>query len=264
MSSLDIREVTLGSGDLCSYEDVTLWSLPNDRFWGLAGIEMSLESESSWDALEELIVESGMRWGEGPYHRAIQGAEDDLEDPRESIQDPEIENSLDMWRAQGKFGMDDLREPSFYLEWDLASGQSTWVGADEDKGVLKYIPDMLEQRDILNWMFNFHWNLPYEPWSRCRQVTAEKMIVPQISEIMLELVGVGENYGVAKSSYGAVFIPKSALNYLNENKCSSEIGKMFMGKITFTPDQKFPWRLMKNGVTFTYEDACGTLRPDDY
>ena len=80
---------------------------------------------------------------------------------------------------------------------------------------------------------------------------------------LLELTAVGENHGVAKCVFGAVYVPKSALNHLQYNG-GAEIGTIFDGDITFTPNNKFPWRLQKNGITFTYEDMTDNRQPDDY
>ena len=255
-TSLRIREVTFCPSKN-SYEEVTIWSPDDSEFWGLVAMGMFLTDtphESARDTLEELVVESGML-DNGPYKSAIQCSTEEIEDPRESIQDSEIEDALDQWRAQGQeeYVMDDLHEPSFYMEWNQAMGCSTYVGNSDmqknDANVQRFTPEMIEQRDILNWMFNFHWNRMFEPWSRCRQVTAEGMIVPEIRDMLLDLVAYGDNHGVAKCCYGSVFVPKSSLKYLRGDG-HPEIGTVFEGTIVFAPNKKFPWRLKTNSIGF--------------
>ena len=86
-------------------------------------------------------------------------------------------------------------------------------------------------------------------------------MVPDQTEL-LEITATGDNHGVAKCAFGAVFVPKAALKYLEWNGGHS-VGTLFDAEITFTPGNKFPWRVKKDGVTFTYQDMQGN-RPDDY
>jgi hypothetical protein len=111
---------------------------------------------------------------------------------------------------------------------------------------------MLLQRDMLNYFFNFKWNEPYKAED---QRKLPDLQVRDTTEL-LELVAVGDNHGVAKCHFGAVYVPKSALTHLRYNG-GTEVGTIFDGEITFTPANKFPWRLKYNGVTFTYEDMTG-------
>ena len=70
----------------------------------------------------------------------------------------------------------------------------------------------------------------------------------------LEIVSVGENYSIAKSDYGAVYIPRAAMNYLDRNG-GCEVGAKLDGEIGFTPGKgRFHWRLVPNGVTYTYAE----------
>jgi hypothetical protein len=246
---MQVTEATLGypTGFPEEIEEITLWGPETIR--AMPGAAAFMAGEDAYRKIEELASEAGMFWDNGPYCKKILAAVEELDDPKESIQDPEIAEALDQWRA-GCDTMDDLHEPSYFVEWNQGEGGETWVGGDwlswRDGKIPQYTPEMLEQRDALNWMYNFVWNTT----------------VPEIVEL-LELVAVGENYGIAKCVFGAVYVPKSALNYLNNNG-GAEVGTIFDGEISFSPRNKFKWRLVKDGVTFTYEDMCGTRRLDDY
>ena len=151
--------------------------------------------------------------------------------------------------------MDDLHEPSYFSEWNQALGG----GIVTDK---MFTPEMLAQRDALNWHYNFKWN--QEGFPGCPNTRFEEIMgVPDQTEL-LELVAVGDNHGVAKCVFGAIFVPKSALTHLYYNG-GAEVGTIFDGEITFTPNNKFPWRLKHNGVVFTYnENQHGAEVYDDY
>ncbi len=263
--STPIKEITLDVNG----EMIELWGEDVRPFF--EGPDNTCEGIDTWDVpspkdvLEELYRESGMDWDQGPYRSMVIGAIGELEDPRESIQDPEIEAALDQWRAGEENGpnMNDLHEPSHFLEWNQGEGDEIWVGGTElhkSINIPQYTPEMLFQRDCLNYHFNFVWNSPRLPgYPKTR--FEENMIVPEMIEL-LELVSVGANYGIAKCDFGTVFIPKGALGYLNCNG-GATVGTIFDGEIIFSNQGKFPWRLKKDGVTFTYEDMCGT-RIDDY
>ena len=264
-----VEEITVKNKD----ERITLWG-PDIRPL-LKGPDWSCEGIDTWDIpvpremIEELCKESGMDWDEGPYKEKILQAIQELEDPKESIQEPEIERALEQWRqgqgrnltARGKKwgpSMDDLHQPSLFTEYNQAEGTTTWVGAAEMEKNMKipeYTPEMLAQRGDLNWAFNFLWNTYPIP---CRWTGFEEIMeVPDQIEL-LELVAVGDNHGVAKCMFGAVFLPKGAITHLQYNG-GAEVGTIFDGEITFTPHNKFPWRLKKNGITFTYNE-----NDDDY
>ena len=261
-----VEEITIKNKD----ESINIWG-PDIRPF-LKGPDWTCEGVDTWDLpvpremFAELCTESGMDWDEGPYRDKILKAIEELEDPKESIQDPEIAAALDQWRAgqENEPSMDDLHQPSLYTEWNQAEGCTTWVGHDEmDKNmkIPEYTPEMLCQRENLNFFYNFKWN--QERFPGCPNTRYEEIMeVPDQTEL-LELVAVGDNYGVAKCVFGAVFIPKGAITHLQYNG-GAEIGTIFDGEIAFNPQNKFPWRLKKDGVTFTYEDMCGTGRPDDY
>jgi hypothetical protein len=254
---LQLTEATLAfpTEDIDRKEEITLWG--PETLHAMPGAAAFMQGEDAWVDIYELSVEAGMHWDQGPYRSSLQEALTELDDPTESIQDPEIEAALDQWRRGGG-DMDDLHEPSYFVEWNQGEGGETWVGGDwiswRDGKIPQYTPEMLEQRDALNWMYNFVWNTTMIP--------GDTDTVPDQIEL-LELVAVGENYGVAKCVFGAVYVPKSAINYLNNNG-GAEIGTIFDGEISFSPQNKFKWRLVKDGVTFTYEDMCGKRRLDDY
>jgi hypothetical protein len=256
---LQLTEATLAfpTEDIDRKEEITLWG--PETLHAMPGAAAFMQGEDAWENIYELSVEAGMHWDQGPYRSSLQEALTEMDDPTESIQDPEIEAALDQWR-RGVEDMDDLHEPSLFTEWNQAAGCSSFVGAAELGGknmkIPQYTPEMLAQRDTLNWMFNFHWNTTFYPGDTMTSV------VPDTTEL-LELVAVGENYGVAKCEYGAVFVPKGAINYLQHNG-GANVGTIFDGEITFTPGKKFLWRLTRDGVKFTYEDMCGNRRADDY
>ena len=238
-----VEEITFKNKD----ESITIWG-PDIRPL-LKGPDWTCEGVDTWDIpipkemIEELCKESGMDWDEGPYKEKVLQAIEELEDPKESIQDPEIEKALDQWRQGQENGpsMDDLHQPSLFTEYNQAEGATTWVGADQlgkNMKIQEYTPEMLQQREELNWAFNFKWEDNNE--------------VPEQTEL-LELIAVGDNHGVAKCVFGAVFVPKGAITHLQYNG-GAEVGTIFDGEITFTPNNKFPWRLKKNGIKYTYAE----------
>ena len=177
--------------------------------------------------------------------------DDNFSELHEFINDDEHAEAYEQWIAEAS-NMDDLHEKTHFIEWNLALGCTTYVGADELSGgdacvIPEYTPEMLEQRDHLNWYFNFAWNTTFFPGDT---MTSE---VPNLVEF-LEIVSVGENYSIAKSDYGAVYIPKAAMNYMNRNG-GCEVGAKLDGEIGFTPGRgKCHWRLVPDGVTYTYAE----------
>ena len=174
--------------------------------------------------------------------------DDNFAELHEFINDDEHAEAYEQWIAEAS-NMDDLHEKSFFTEWNMAEGCITFVGAGENNFVIpEYTPDMLVQRDYLNWYFNFVWNAPvdifYSPMTT---------VVPNQVEF-LEIVNVGENYSIAKSDYGAVYIPRGAMNYLDRNG-GCEVGAKLDGEIGFTPGKgRFHWRLVHDGVKYTYAE----------
>ena len=219
------------------YQEFELWG--PETLYAMPGAAAFMNDENCIFMLKELFYEAENE----AYHRKLRKME-------------EISTELDEWReidrahvqwCGGNVTMDDLHEPSYFSEWNQALGG----GIVTDK---MFTPEMLAQRDALNWHYNFKWNSGPDGF--------DDFPVPDTTEL-LELVAVGDNHGVAKCVFGAIFVPKSALTHLYYNG-GAEVGTIFDGEITFTPHNKFPWRLKHNGVTFTYEDMCGTRRPDDY
>lgn len=182
--------------------------------------------------------------------------DDNFKELHEFINDDEHAEAYDKWVASAS-NMDDLHGKSLFTEWNQGTGSTTYVGADELSGknacvIPEYTPEMLVQRDNLNWCFNFVWNNPH--------YTSIPEEYPQVYEDvpnrveLLEIVNVGENYSIAKSGYGAVYIPKAAMNYLNRNG-GCEVGAKLEGEIGFTRGRgTFHWRLLPNGVTYTYAE----------
>lgn len=262
-----VRDVTLNFND----EDITLWAptegsasgvveMMTERKGEPGGIFMISELAHAADMVhnapygpvKQQLLETNeemtrLRFGQAPNGKA---------DDNQCILDKEHEAALDQWRLEAE--MENLHKPSIFSEWDQAEGCSKFYGMkDGDTLPKEFTPEMLVQRDTLNWFFNFEWNTTFFPGD------AMTNVVPDTVEL-LELTAFGENHGVAKCVFGAVYVPKSALNHLQYNG-GAEIGTIFDGDITFTPNNKFPWRLQKNGITFTYnENQYGAEVYDDY
>jgi len=242
-----LTEVTLAFPNV--YDDdqteISLWG--DETIYAMPGAAAWMREKDAYHKITELVIESGMHWEYGPFRSAVFDIIDEMEEWEDHG------TAYEQW-CQEDANMDDLHEKSLFTEWNQAAGCSTYVGADQmgkNMKVPEYTPEMLQQRDDLNWFFNFKWN---GPKGRDRYNTSPA-IVPDMIEL-LELTAVGDNHGVAKCVFGAVFIPKGALNHLNYNG-GAEVGTIFDGEITFTPNNKFPWRLKKDGITFTYEDMTG-------
>ena len=151
----------------------------------------------------------------------------------------------------------DIHEPSYFNEWDQSIGRIAFI-CDVRGIAQKFTPEMLVQRDNLNDMFNFQYGKALLiGLVRGTAWINEIDIIPDTTEL-LELTAVGENHAVAKSDYGAVFIPRGAIKYLFNNG-GAQVGTIFDGEISFTPKNKFPWRLNRDGVKYTYQEP----EPDD-
>lgn len=194
---------------------------------------------------EEMVQEL---WG-----GILQGESEESGDLRDEILGWEaLDKKIDQERI-------DIDSPSYFTEWDQSIGRACVILDGGGKGQ-QFTPEMLEQRENLNWAFNFLWN---KPGAHCdAKWLGYKFTIPDTNEL-LTLIAVGDNHGVAKSVYGAVFVPRGALQYLQHNG-GAMVGTIFDGEITFNPGNKFPWRLNRDGVKFTYEDMCGTRIDDDY
>ena len=195
------------------------------------------------------------------------------DDPTEFIDDEEIEGALEHWRSWSD-GMDDLHDPSYFSDYVgypepvgsespgfammemMGWSQGEGLGENgrvepickmipsllkDDRGNLsKFTPEMLEQRDHLNWNFNFHWNTTFFPGDRMTTVIPE-----QFGEV--ELVSVGENHGVAKCDMGSVFVPRGVLKFLGKK---GEVGQKFSASLEFVEEARYPWRVVKNSVQY--------------
>ena len=254
---LYLTEATLGYPTVVpgETEEITLWGSETED--GVNSAAAFMGGENAYNDIGELSNESGMFWDSGPYGEKMVAAVEELDDPKESIQDPEIAAALDQWRA-GCDTMDDLHEPSYFLEWNQGEGGETWVGGDwsswKDGKIPQYTPEMLEQREALNWMFNFHWNTPFYPGDTMTNV------IPEQVEIEMEIVAAGDSHAVAKCKYGSVFVPKGALKHiinLNYGQLSMEpleihkhrdegglVGEFILGRIQYTPGKRHWWRVV--------------------
>ena len=249
---LHLTEATIGFPNIYDkgVTEVTLWGPETNS--AAPGASAWMSDRDAYHKILALVIDSGMHWEEGPCRAAVLAHIDEMEEWEEHG------TAYEQW-IQEEANMDDLHEKSLFTEWNQAGGCSSFVGAAELAGknmkIPEYTPEMLQQREDLNWYFNFKWNEPYD------SEDPSPTIVPNQTEL-LELTAVGEKHGVAKCVWGAVFIPKGALTHLQYNG-GAEVGTIFDGEITFTPNNKFPWRLKRDGITFTYQDMCGT-RIDDY
>ena len=256
---LQLTEATLAypTGDLEGKEEITLWGPETGR--AMPGAAEFLRDEDAYNMIHELATASGMLWDYGPHRSEVHDAIDQMEEWEEHGA------AYDEWLlSQSGEGMEELHAPSLFTEYNQGTGESQFVGADQLKKNMKipeFTPEMLQQRDTLNWCFNFLWNNPH-----FTSITEDydPEINWQVTDTteLLTLTAVGANHGVAKCQFGAVFVPRGALQYLQHNG-GATVGTIFDGEITFTPQNKFPWRLTRDGVRFTYEDMCGT-RQDDY
>lgn len=164
---------------------------------------------------------------------------------KEYINDPEIEEALDVWREQDN--MDDISDPSYFKEW---IGEGAWV-TDSNGKPRTFTPEMLEQREQLNRNFNFLWNKAVgeggQPWCNIeRRSGCEEMYIPeQYGEV--ELVSVGENHGVGKCIMGSVFVPRGVLKFLGSK---AQVGQMFSASLEFVEEARYPWRVVKNSVQY--------------
>jgi len=258
-----LTEATLGiwctDPDGINYmEEITLWG--PETILAMPGAGAFLTDTDAEYVVRELADATGMNWFAGPHLDAVTEAIKEMEEAEEH------DTAYELWNQQQE-GMDDLHELSYFLEWNQGEGAETWVGGDQlDKHtkIPQFTPEMLVQRDTLNYFYNFKWNQCFFPSSIKDPrglVFGGPGVVPQQTEL-LELVSVGEAHGIAKCVFGAVYVPKSALTHLNFNG-GAEVGTIFDGEIYFTPHNKFPWRLQHNGITFTYQDMNGKLY-DDY
>ena len=218
------------------------------------------------EELFELMVESGMvdNWGQ-LYDEECEVRR--LLDTDEGI-DEEHEKAYEDWVASGE----DISGPSYFSDYvgfpepvgsespgfammkKMGWSPGQGLGQDgivdpickmipsllrDDRGnVSKFTPEMLEQREQLNWNYNFLWNTTLFPGDTMTTV------IPEIyGEI--ELVSVGENHGVAKSPTGSVFVPRGVLKFLGSK---AKVGQEFSASLEFVEGARYPWRVVKNSV----------------
>jgi hypothetical protein len=147
----------------------------------------------------------------------------------------------------------DINEPSYFNEWDQTKDLATLIRNDKGEAQ-KFTPEMLVQRENLNWLYNIR------GWNESKQLGGSNdEIADQLR--VLEVVSLGENFGLAKCEEGSVFLPKSTLKHIRnvsekqqgeyyENN-SLAVGSKFEALITFT-GVKYPWRVTFQGVTNIY------------
>jgi len=234
---------------------------------------MILYRNGQWSAgrgqeeIFELMLESGMIDDWGPFFDAEKEAKQSLNSSDEDcITDPSHIDAYDQWVSAQE---QDIYQPSYFSDYAGYPEPVFWCpeaglfgqGSDEsdckmlspllkdDRGQLvKFTPEMLEQRNHLNWYFNFLWNKAAgedgRPWCNWVRPGCEEMYIPeQYGEI--ELVSVGENHGVAKSPMGSVFVPRGVLRFLGSK---AQVGQEFSASLEFVEGARYPWRVVKNSV----------------
>lgn len=211
----------------------------------------------------ELMVESGMVDDCGPFFEAEKEAKQSLNSSDEGcITDPTHIAAYDQWVSSQK---QDIYQPSYFSDYAGYPEPVFWCpeeglfgqGSDEsdckmlspllkdDKGgLVKFTPEMLEQRNHLNWHFNFHWNTTFFPGD-----TMTNVIPEQYGEV--ELVSVGEKHGIAKSPMGSVFVPRGVLKFLGSK---AQVGQEFSASLEFVEGARYPWRVVKNSVQYQLKD----------
>ena len=256
---LQLTEASLAypTTDINQKEEITIWG--PETISAMPGAAAWMRDDDAYYKICILMRESGMDWDNGPYRAAVLAVNDEMKEMEE------IDTAYELWCSE-ESNMDDLHKPSLFTEYNQATGESEFIGADQlskNMKIPQFTPEMLAQRDDLNQMFNFQWNTNFLPSSikGPSGLLFSNSVVPDQTEL-LEITATGDNHGVAKCAFGAVFVPKAALKYLEWNGGHS-VGTLFDAEITFTPGNKFPWRVKKDGVTFTYQDMQGN-RPDDY
>ena len=236
-----------------SVTEIDMWG--PETITAMPGAAAWLSGDDAYNDIAELMIESGMHWDYGPFRAAVIATTFEMDEWKEHSA------AYEQW-CSGDANMDDLHQKSLFAEYNQATGKSEFIGADQISKNMKipeFTPEMLAQRDDLNRFFNFKWNKPQSGGVAWRT----PMEVPDQTEL-LEITATGDNHGVAKCAFGAVFVPKGALKFLEWNG-GYEVGTLFDAEITFTPGNKFPWRVKKDGVTFTYnENQYGAEVYDDY
>jgi len=228
MNCTGINEATFKVGNQTGYCcEVDLWQGEDPlggSGWGV--------SPWSQDMVEELAIACVMTDPGGPFpdaevwaglqHRLF------LEEFAECM-DPEILAELE-W--------EECCEPSYFKTYDMSTGDSHMIG-----GPVPVLHDAQrhEQQCSLNDLVN-----PGHPLSTDKAVGPvrsefwERNYIFEVAILMeLELVAIGENYGVGLGRYGAAWIPKSCLHYL------PPLGSTFMADTKISKKGKYPLRLFR-------------------
>jgi hypothetical protein len=107
----------------------------------------------------------------------------------------------------------------------------------------KLTPEMIKQRENLNWNFNFLWNNPH--FTSIPENHDQELVDPWDQCVEVELVHIGEIYAVGKCEFGGVYIPNGVVRHLSNMECGK--GGKFLANMMFTGG-KFPWKIGYNGV----------------
>ena len=155
----------------------------------------------------------------------------------------EHEEALELWRAEN--------EPCCWLEYDPHSGCEHWVGSgkvltaealmyhEENAGYFEERVDQTVESLLRDWK-KIHTYSTF-PGVDCEIFTS------------------GEGHAVAMCEKGAVFVPKGSLNWLQskgvavKGRMTTEgFGTTFKGEVKYTPQSKYPWRLVDKGIEMVY------------
>jgi len=260
-------------------EEVTLWVPPyvptfNDegvevRRWGEGSVtEWTKYDEYAWPIepgptclIRELSGAVGylnkgapVSYSSPPYRTSgepVFGPDPDYLLHLESKEVAEYCEAYDQWIGSDRGWDVDIYQPSLFTEWNQSLGETIWVGSENIPGKIpEFTPEMLVQREQLNWAYNISWNQHNWRSGWIGGPIGYQAITPQTERLVL--VSVGENYGVAQSSFGAVYVPRGCLNYLQgEGECYP--GLTFTANIQFVLERgeqrtRFPWRIQQNGI----------------
>jgi len=158
----------------------------------------------------------------------------------------------------------DIDEPSYFTE--ILMGERDTLGPEDPVRLVvtgfggqfgaqltnPVTPEMIEQRENLNRLYNG--TATEYPDAACGEEIRDQ-------HRTMEVVCIGENFGLAKCKEGSVFIPKSTLKHI-VNVCEKQQGDHYDGSIfgkgskfeawiTYTGG-KYPWRITYQGVTAIY------------
>ena len=173
----------------------------------------------------------------------------------------EIEETRREWQEAKEFNdmVDEMEKevvdydaPSYFNVWDQSIGLSRLIRDANDQGK-QFTPEMLFQQDNLNEMWNKNCQLEDENSAGGQVWGAGPRSVPD-THSRLELVSVGDKFGVAKCEYGSVYVPKSSINHMKNILGGKRptVGNKFGAWISFA-GAKYPWRIETTvGITEVY------------